>query len=96
MLLFCLVVGVAEAASVPAPLAEKPDAELLDFLGSWQDEDGRWVDPFTMTDGSAAPPAKPKPNRNGMPAEAPEPAQETPSTSGKDRPRDSLRMETGP
>ncbi|MBA5861595.1 MAG: hypothetical protein GDA65_02630 [Nitrospira sp. CR1.1] len=94
MLLFCLAVGIAEAA--PAP-TEEPDAELLDFLGSWQAEEGRWIDPFTITDNPVAPPpAKPKPDRNGMPAEARKPAKETPSTSAKDHPRDSLRMPTGP
>ena len=97
--LVCLAVGVAEAASVQAPSVEELDAELLDFLGSWQDDQGRWVDPFTITetDNHAAPaPAEPKLKHNGMPAATRKPAQDTPSTSGHDRPRDPLRMETGP
>lgn len=97
MVLFCLTVGVADAAPTPTSPADEPDGELLDFLGSWQVEDGRWVDPFIMTDDRAAsPPADPKPKHNGMPAATRKPAQETPSTSGNDRPRDPLRMETGP
>lgn len=95
MVLFCLAVGIAEAA--PTPPAEEPDLELLDFLGSWQDEDGHWVDPFTITNDQAPQPsAEPKPNRNGMSPEAHKPAQETPSTSANDGPRNPVRMQTGP
>jgi len=97
MLLFCLAAGILEAAPAPAPPAEEPDIELLDFLGSWQDEDGRWVDPFTVThdDAPQAPVERP-PNRNGMPPDTHKPAQETPSTSAKDHPRNPLRMQTSP
>ncbi len=95
MLLFCLAVGIAEAA--PTPPAEEPDLELLDFLGSWQDEDGQWVDPFTIINDQAhQPPVAPQPNRNGMPTDAHKPAQETPPTSANDRPRNPLRMQIGP
>ncbi len=97
MLLFCLAIGISEAAPVPAPPTEEPDLELLDFLGSWQDEDGQWVDPFTITNDQAPqPPVAPQPNRNGMPAETHKPAPEIPSTSANDRPRNPLRMQTGP
>ena len=95
LLLFCLAVGVAEAA--PALPIEAPDAELLDFLGSWQDEDGRWVDPFAVTnDPVTQPPVEPSPNLNGKSVDARKPTKETPSTSSKDRPRDPRRMQTGP
>ncbi|CAE6715109.1 MAG: hypothetical protein H8K06_20560 [Nitrospira sp.] len=97
MLLVCLAVAVGDAAPASTPPADEPDGELLDFLGSWQDEQGRWIDPFTSTDDHAAlPHAEPKPNLNGMPAETRKPAQEPSPTSGKDRSRDPLSMETGP
>ncbi|MBS0169757.1 MAG: hypothetical protein JSR62_05335 [Nitrospira sp.] len=97
VLLACLAVGVAEAAPVPPPPAEELDAELLDFLGSWQDEDGRWVDPFSVTnDPVAQPGVESQSNRKDMPADVRKPAEEKPSTSAKDRPRDRRRMETSP
>lgn len=95
LLLFCLAVGVAEAA--PAPPTETPDAELLDFLGSWQDEGDGWVDLFTVTnDPVTQPPAEPSPSPSGKFVDARKPVKETPSTSTKDRPRDPRRIQTGP
>lgn len=97
VLLVCLVVGLAEAAPVSAPPAEALDAELLDFLDSWQDEEGRWIDPFTVTNNPAPQaPAEPTPNRNGRPADARKPWREAPSMPAQDHPRDPLRMQTGP
>ncbi|ULA60917.1 MAG: hypothetical protein LZF60_270245 [Nitrospira sp.] len=97
MILFCLAVGVTEAEPASAPPAEEPDTELLDFLGSWQDEDGHWVDPFTVTnDQNSKPSVEPKPNRSGMSPEAQKPVPEIPSPSAQDRPRNPLRMQTGP
>ncbi|ODT43544.1 MAG: hypothetical protein ABS70_07805 [Nitrospira sp. SCN 59-13] len=97
MLLFCLTVGTAEAAPVPTRPAEEPDLELLDFLGSWQDENGHWVDPFTITnDQIPQPSAESKPNRSGMSSDAQKPAPEIPSSSAKDRSRNPVRMQTGP
>ena len=97
VLLVCLVVGLAEAAPVPDPPAEALDAELLDFLDSWQDEEGRWIDPFTVTNNPAPQaPAEPTPNRNGSPADARKPGREAPSMPAQDHPRDPLRMQTGP
>ena len=95
--MFCLAAGMLEAAPAPAPRTEEPDLELLDFLGSWQDEDGQWVDPFTVTHDEASQLAvEPQSNRNGMSADAHKPAQETPSSSANDRPRNPLRMQTSP
>lgn len=97
LLLFCLAVGVAEAAPVATTPTDEPDAELLDFLGSWQDEAGRWIDPFTITnDHAAQPPVDEKPKRAGIHADTHKPARETPSPPPKDGPRDPMRMQTGP
>jgi hypothetical protein len=30
------------------PAAQKPDPALLEFLGTWESRDGRWVDPMTF------------------------------------------------
>lgn len=97
MLLFFLATGIAGAASVPARPAEEPDPEFLDFLGSWQDEDGQWVDPFTITsDQVPQSSVEPQPNRSGMSSDAQKPAPEKPAPSAKDRPRSPIRMQTGP
>ena len=36
----------------PAALAEDeaPDVALLEFLGSWEDDDGEWIDPLRLLD----------------------------------------------
>ena len=45
----CLVAWtLAEAA--PAGGGPQPDLELLEFLGDWQTEDGKAVDPFALDD----------------------------------------------
>jgi hypothetical protein len=48
-----LVLGLAAAlalAFAPAVAAEEPDLEMLEYLGSWQTEDGSSVDPFQLDD----------------------------------------------
>lgn len=32
----------------PPVTVQKPDPALLEFLGTWQSPDGRWVDPMTF------------------------------------------------
>lgn len=44
MVAVILVAQVVEAA--PRDSAPPPEAEFLEFLGSWHTEDDRWVDPF--------------------------------------------------
>lgn len=44
MVTVILVAQMAEAA--PRDSGPPPDADFLEFLGSWQTGDGRWVDPF--------------------------------------------------
>ncbi len=41
--------------------AQAPDLALLEFLGSWEDADGEWIDPLQMLDALEAEetPAKP-------------------------------------
>lgn len=97
MFLFCLAAGVAEAAPVPALPADEPDDALLDFLGSWPSEEGRWVDPFTIPDDQAAPVlTEPQPSRKEMSADSHKTAQDAPSTSATHRPREPVRKRTGP
>jgi len=45
MAVLCMLAG-AEAA--PPDLSPQPDAEFLEFLGSWPTEDNRWTDPFQV------------------------------------------------
>lgn len=41
------------AAAAPRDPEPSPDADLLEFLGSWQTGDDRWVDPFHVGEVSA-------------------------------------------
>jgi len=45
-LMLCLVAGFASC-----PLsAASPDLDLLEFLGEWEDSDGKWLDPLALVD----------------------------------------------
>lgn len=43
---------VAEVYAAPRDAAPVPDAEFLEFLGSWHTGDDRWIDPFHAADSS--------------------------------------------
>ena len=46
-----LVLALMMAGTAAEPLSsDAPDAEFLEFLGSFEDEDGVWVDPFELED----------------------------------------------
>ena len=93
----CLVASLVQAAPDPAPRPEEIEADFLDFLGSWQNDSGRWVDPFL---GAEDLPADHRPK-----SKADVPRQRTsPSTRSKGSeqhrsstvPRDPIRMQTEP
>ncbi len=97
ILALCLMATVAQGAPEPSTPQEEPDADFLDFLGAWQNEDGRWVDPFQLaeelptraptelkTDRPSPGTGSRKPSRGNQPNPAP------------DTPRDPMRMQTGP
>ncbi|MGH8306655.1 MAG: hypothetical protein ACRER0_00125 [Gammaproteobacteria bacterium] len=46
-LLFTVSVFAADPQPVTSP-PQKVDPALLEFLGSWQTNDGQWVDPMTF------------------------------------------------
>lgn len=50
LLLTALLGGAAAFAHVPKTASPPPKADLalLEFLGSWQTSDGKWVDPMTF------------------------------------------------
>ena len=50
LLVLCLL-------GLPAWAVEPPSLELLEFLSEWQDEDGKWVDPFDVPDSEDGEPA---------------------------------------
>ena len=65
MVTVLLVAQMAEAA--PRDSGPPPDADFLEFLGSWQTGDDRWVDPFYVdevsdleTKGQQLPSQRPK------------------------------------
>ncbi|MEW6247381.1 MAG: hypothetical protein AB1555_11840 [Nitrospirota bacterium] len=41
-----LVVAVQVSDAAPREADSLPEADFLEFLGSWRTEDGTWVDPF--------------------------------------------------
>ena len=45
----CLLMSQGLAAAEPVVVAPPPP-ELLEFLGSWETDDGRWLDPFELDD----------------------------------------------
>ena len=49
-LLLVLMANVAEADSQKKDQQEqeKPSLELLEFLGEWETDSGKWIDPSTM------------------------------------------------
>jgi len=49
-----LVLGLVAALPLGEAVSREtdplPDQEMLEFLGSWQTQDGEWVDPFHLDD----------------------------------------------
>ncbi len=93
----CLCASVAQADPEPGPEPEEVDADVLDFLGSWQNDSGRWVDPIQIWENL------PKDNRLESKTDTPG-LGTSPRTPSKGRelnrnsnvPRDPMRMQTGP
>jgi len=67
----------AGTAVLNTPPADAPDAELLEFLGSYETANGKWVDPTTL-DGDAAKPAS-RATAEPAPPPAPVPAPPRPA-----------------
>lgn len=42
--------AVLAAGTSPPPDREPPDTELLEFLGTFESSDGKWMDPLTLKD----------------------------------------------
>ena len=49
-LVMSFVVTIAFAE--PEPVDPETDLELLEFLGSWETDDGEWIDPTMLVDES--------------------------------------------
>jgi hypothetical protein len=47
-MILAVVGAVAMAGAAPRDPAPVPDADFLEFLGSWHTGDDRWVDPFQV------------------------------------------------
>ncbi len=93
----CLFATLAQAAPESVPRAAEADTDFLEFLGSWHNEDGCWMDPFQESDDllSEAP--------SGSKAERPDPgarARRQPKgvepSQSPDKPREPMRVQTGP
>ena len=66
------VLAAGTAALNTPPPTDAPDTELLEFLGSYETANGRWVDPTTL-DGDTGRPASPA-TAEPAPPSAPLPA----------------------
>lgn len=66
------------AAAAPPEATPIPDADFLEFLGSWHTGDGRWVDPFHAAELSGAETGAPQKRQRT------EPAQEPPRTNRRE------------
>lgn len=49
-MLLAVCVLHASVSAAQDTLVEIPDEELLEFLASWETDDGDWIDPFTFTE----------------------------------------------
>jgi len=57
-----ILTTVLAAGAVPT---EAPDADMLEFLGTYETSDGKWIDPTTLDDSAG----EPKPtNRSETPS----------------------------
>ncbi len=78
------------AAAAPPEAMQAPDADFLEFLGSWHTGDGRWVDPFHAVELSGAETVTPqKDQRSG-------PTQETPRANRRESREESDRQGAHP
>ncbi|MGQ0811287.1 MAG: hypothetical protein ACT4OO_08690 [Nitrospiraceae bacterium] len=52
----CLGLGLVVASQLvdaaPKDVAPPPDGDFLEFLGTWETGDGKWIDPFQVEDAS--------------------------------------------
>lgn len=74
--LLAFALATALAAEPDAP-PETPPVALLEFLGLWTTEEGRWIDPEVL---DALP--EPDPKADGASTAPPEPRQEDPTAKG--------------
>ena len=74
----CCTCAVAEEADPP------PDMALLEFLGSWETENGEWVNPILLDNGLVEAAVMPEAEAPSVPAPSPEVRRETlPPSSGR-------------
>lgn len=85
--LWALLWVAAGAQAASEEVAPAPEADFLEFLGSWQTGDNRWVDPFRAADLSEVQAGAPqKPGRstddNGPPRMRPRDNHQEPDQKG--------------
>lgn len=92
----CLTAALAQAAPEPPSRPEEVDADFLDFLGSWQNEAGRWVDPFRVAEDLLLRSPESKTDKPGVEAGAGRPPKGIDPNHAPDKPHEPMRMQTGP
>ncbi len=93
----CLCASLVQAAPEPAPKPDEIDADFLDFLGSWQNDSGRWVDPFEVTE-ELPREARPtsKDDTRGPATSSRTPLKGREPNRNSNGPREPMRMQPGP
>jgi hypothetical protein len=93
--LWALLWMAVGAHAAPQEVVPVPDADFLEFLGSWQTGDDRWVDPFRAADLSGAETGNPQKNGRSSEGQVPPRVRQRESREEPDRkesrPVDSLR-----
>lgn len=75
------------AASAATPEASQaPDADLLEFLGTWNTGDGRWVDPFHTAEWPGTEAAAPQKDQRAGPSQARPQTNQRENRNGPDHP----------
>ena len=97
LLWVCLTAALAQAAPEPPLRSEEVDADFLDFLGSWENETDRWVDPFRIGE-DLLPTSDPEAKRGkpGVEAGAGKPLKGIEPNQPPEKPREPMRTQTGP
>lgn len=94
---FWLGAALAQATPDSAPRADEAQTDFLEFLGSWHNDERRWVDPFeTSDDLSSSTPPRSNVDQLDPEKRARRQSKGLEPDQSPDTPREPRRMQTGP
>jgi hypothetical protein len=89
--------ALAQAAPESPSRPEEPETDFLDFLGTWQNEQGRWGDPFQIAeDVPVQTHVESKTDQPGPARGAHKPSKDMQPKAVQDGPRDPMKRQTDP